>query len=51
MHFYLIEALNNARSDVIGIGGIHIPAEDEGPLGKVTAYVQNSILGGSRTSL
>ncbi len=46
----LIEALNNARSDVAGVGSNHLPAEDEGPLGKAIAYVQNSILGGWGTS-
>jgi glycosyltransferase involved in cell wall biosynthesis len=46
----LIETLNNARPEVAGVGSNHLPAEDEGPLGKVIAYVQDSILGGLGTS-
>jgi glycosyltransferase involved in cell wall biosynthesis len=46
----LIKALNTGPTDIAGVGGIHIPPEDETFIGKVMADVQMSILGGAGTS-
>ena len=46
----IIKALNASPIEVAGVGGIHIPPEDENFFGKVMADVQMSILGGVGTS-
>ncbi len=46
----LIKALNSAPNLVAGVGGIHIPPEDESFFGKAMSDVQMSFLGGGGTS-
>ena len=46
----LLESLKNSGSEVAGIGGIHVPPNNEDYLGKVIGNVQGSLLGGAGTS-
>lgn len=46
----LVRILGGSPSNVAGVGGIHLPPNDETFLGKVISEVQMSILGGLGTS-
>jgi len=46
----LIKTLDSLPPDVVGVGGVHESPEDETLLGKITAEVQNTLIGGGPSS-